>query len=66
VRTVPTSSPIPALQIFDDIVLKNKEYVDIVVGDAYQIETYYMGLVDEENKVNFYNGDRELVKQLKK
>lgn len=45
-----------ALQIFDDIVLKNKEYVDIVVGDAYKITTYYMGLVDEKNRVNFYDG----------
>ena len=50
-----------ALQIFDDIVLKNKEYVDIVVGDAYQIKTYYMGLVDEKNKVNFYDGNIRVV-----
>lgn len=50
-----------ALQIFDDIVLKNKEYVDVVVGDAYKIITYYMGLVDENNKVNFYDGDIRVV-----
>ena len=45
-----------ALQLFDDIVLKNKEYVDLVTGDAYKHQTYYMGLVDENNKVNFYDG----------
>ncbi len=45
-----------ALKIFDDVVLKNKEYVDLVVGDAYKLTTYYMGLVDEKNKVNFYDG----------
>ncbi|MCP2520212.1 Ni/Fe hydrogenase subunit alpha [Candidatus Aminicenantes bacterium AC-335-B20] len=45
-----------ALKIFDDIVLKNKEYVDIVTGDVYYHRTYYMGLVDENNKVNFYDG----------
>ncbi len=50
-----------SLQVFDDIVLKNKDYVDIVTGDAYQLETYYMGLVDADNKVNFYDGDIRVV-----
>ena len=50
-----------ALQIFDDVVLKNKEYVDVVVGEAYKMLTYYMGLVDENNKVNFYDGDVRVV-----
>ena len=45
-----------ALQLFDDIVLKNKEYVELVTGDIYKHRTYYMGLVDENNKVNFYDG----------
>jgi F420-non-reducing hydrogenase large subunit len=45
-----------ALQLFDDVVLKNKEYVDLVTGDVYAHKTYYMGLVDENNKVNFYDG----------
>ncbi len=45
-----------ALQLFDDVVLKNKDYVDIIVGDIYKHRTYYMGLVDKDNKVNFYDG----------
>ena len=45
-----------ALGLFDDVVLKNKEYVDLVTGDVYKHRTYYMGLVDENNKVNFYDG----------
>jgi F420-non-reducing hydrogenase large subunit len=45
-----------ALKIFDDVVLKNKEYVDIITGDIYFHRTYYMGLVDKNNKVNFYDG----------
>ena len=45
-----------SLQIFDDIVLKNKDYVDLIVGDVYSHKTYYMGLVDKNNKVNFYDG----------
>jgi F420-non-reducing hydrogenase large subunit len=50
-----------ALKLFDDIVLKNKEYVDLVTSDAYTHKTYYMGLVDENNKVNFYDGKLRVV-----
>lgn len=50
-----------ALKIFDDVVLQNKEYVDLVLGDVYKHQTYYMGLVDENNKVNFYDGDVRVV-----
>ena len=44
------------LKIFEDVVLKNKKYVDLITGDIYYHKTYYMGLVDEDNKVNFYDG----------
>jgi F420-non-reducing hydrogenase large subunit len=50
-----------ALQIFDDVVLKNKAYVDLVLSDTYSHRTYYMGLVDDENKVNFYDGQVRVV-----
>ena len=50
-----------ALGLFDDIVLKNKEYVDLITGDIYSHRTYYMGLVDENNKVNFYDGQIRVV-----
>jgi len=50
-----------ALQIFDDVVLKNKSYVDVVVGDAYKIKTYYMGMVNAKNQVEFYDGDLRIV-----
>ncbi len=45
-----------ALGLFDDIVLKNKDYIDLVSGDVYSHRTYYMGMVDKNNKVNFYDG----------
>ncbi|MFA5628999.1 MAG: Ni/Fe hydrogenase subunit alpha [Dehalococcoidales bacterium] len=45
-----------SLKVFDDIVLANKEYVDMIVSDAYTHRTYSMGLVDENNKVSFYDG----------
>jgi F420-non-reducing hydrogenase large subunit len=50
-----------ALEAFADIVLENKSYVDLIVGDVYRHSTYYMGLVDSNNKVNFYEGDVRVV-----
>jgi len=50
-----------ALQLFDDVVLKNKEYVDLILSDTYSHRTYYMGLVDDDNKVNFYEGKVRVV-----
>jgi len=49
------------LQVFNDVVLKNKKYVDIILSDAYKMRTYYMGTVDENNKVNFYDGKLRIV-----
>jgi F420-non-reducing hydrogenase large subunit len=51
------------LKIVDDVVLANKDYVNMIVGDAYTLKTYYMGLVDENNKVNFYDGKVRVVNQ---
>jgi F420-non-reducing hydrogenase large subunit len=50
-----------ALGLFDDLVLKSKKYVDLVGGDIYKHRTYYMGLVDKNNKVNFYDGQIRVV-----
>jgi F420-non-reducing hydrogenase large subunit len=45
-----------SLKLFNDILLDNKEYVDMILGDAYTHHTYYIGTVDANNKVNFYDG----------
>jgi F420-non-reducing hydrogenase large subunit len=50
-----------SLQLFGDIVLGNKEYLDLIVGDIYTHQTYYMGMVDENNHVNFYDGKVRVV-----
>ena len=50
-----------SLKIFDDIVLKNADYVNLIVSDPYNLPTYYMGTVDENNKVNFYDGKVRVV-----
>jgi F420-non-reducing hydrogenase large subunit len=45
-----------SLKVFEDIVLKNQAYVDLILSEAFTHRTYYMGMVDEKNKVNFYDG----------
>lgn len=45
-----------SLKLFNEVVLGNPEYLDLIVSDAYTHKTYYMGLVDEKDHVNFYAG----------
>ncbi len=50
-----------SLQLFNDIVLGNKTYLDLILGDIYTHHTYYIGTVDENNQVNFYDGKVSVV-----
>jgi F420-non-reducing hydrogenase large subunit len=50
-----------SLKLFNDIVLGNKDYVDLILGDIYTHRTHYIGLVDENNKTNFYDGKVSVV-----
>ena len=50
-----------SLKLFNDQVLANKEYLELITGNIYTMESYYMGLVDSNNKVNFYEGDIRVV-----
>ncbi len=50
-----------SLKVFDDIVLANKGYVDLILSDAFTNKTYYMGTVDENNHPNFYDGKIRVV-----
>ena len=50
-----------SLKLFNDMVLGNKEYLDLILSDAFTHQTYYMGLVDENNRVNFYDGKVRVV-----
>lgn len=49
------------LKLFKDVVLANKKYLDLVLNDSYGLKTYYMGLVDDKKKVNFYEGKLRVV-----
>jgi F420-non-reducing hydrogenase large subunit len=45
-----------SLQAFDNLVLKNPGYLDLILSDVYLHRTYYMGTVDENDQANFYDG----------
>ena len=49
------------LKLLHDVVLSNKEYVDLILNGPYYHETYSMGLVDEKNRSNFYDGKVRVV-----
>jgi F420-non-reducing hydrogenase large subunit len=44
------------MEVFEKVVLGNSGYVDLILSDPFTHRTYYMGLVDEHNRVNFYDG----------
>ncbi|HON58383.1 MAG TPA: Ni/Fe hydrogenase subunit alpha [Smithella sp.] len=50
-----------AVQLFKDAVLANKSYVDLILNEAYQLKTYYMALVDNQDKAAFYDGTVKVI-----
>jgi len=49
------------IKLFKDLVLSNKEYVDLILNGPYTLDVQNMGLVDENNAVNFYHGKVRVV-----
>jgi F420-non-reducing hydrogenase large subunit len=45
-----------SFKLFNQLVLSNEKYLDLIKGDVYKLETYYMGQVDDKNQLNFYAG----------
>jgi F420-non-reducing hydrogenase large subunit len=45
-----------SIELFGDVVLGNSDYVDLIKSDSFVHRTYDMGTVDDENRVNFYDG----------
>ncbi len=50
-----------SLRLFDEVVLSNSGYVDLILSEPYSLESYDMGLVDGNNLVNFYDGQLRIV-----
>ena len=44
------------MDLFHKVVLANPSYVELILSDAFTHRTHYMGLVDEQNRLNFYDG----------
>ncbi len=53
-----------SLQAFEDIVLKDQAYLDLVLSDLYRHETHSMGTVDVGMAPNFYEGRIRVVDTL--
>jgi F420-non-reducing hydrogenase large subunit len=49
------------LGLFGNVVLDNKDYVDLILNGPYSLVLHSMGLVDDFNKVNFYHGKVRVV-----
>jgi len=49
------------LKLFKELVVRNPEYLELIRSEAYTHKTYYMGLVDDQNRVNFYDGQIRVV-----
>jgi len=52
-----------SLKLFEDVVLKNTAYLDLILSDTYEMDSYWLGTVDRNNHVNFYDGDQRVVDQ---
>lgn len=50
-----------SLEAFRDIVLNNPESLDLIRSAAFTHRTHSMGLVDQENRLNFYDGQLRVV-----
>jgi len=50
-----------SLKLFNDVVLANKAYLGLITGNIFEMKSYYMGMVDANNRVNFYDGDIRVV-----
>ncbi len=50
-----------SLKLFEDVVLGNEDYVNLILSDAFTEATYYMGTVDANNCPNFYEGQIRVV-----
>jgi len=50
-----------SMQLFKDVVLGNKDYTDLILNGPYALRLHSMGLVDANNKVNFYDGKVRVV-----
>ncbi len=49
------------IQIFEDVILKNEKYMELITSDAYRSVINYMGTIDEKGRVNYYDGVQKII-----
>jgi F420-non-reducing hydrogenase large subunit len=49
------------LKLFEDLVLNNSDYLKLITNGPYDLRLHSMGLVDDDNRVNFYDGKVRVV-----
>ncbi len=49
------------VQLFEDVILKNEKYMELITSDAYRSVLNYMGTVDERGLVNYYDGVQKII-----
>jgi len=50
-----------SFQLFNDLILANPEYVEMITGGSYSDHTHYMGVVDDQGRVSFMDGRIQVV-----
>jgi len=50
------------VKTFEETVIKNKKYLDMITGDTYKQRTFYMGMTDKNKKVSYYDGDIRVIR----
>ncbi len=49
------------IQIFEDVILKNEKYMELITSDAYRSVLNYMGTIDKKGRVNYYDGVQKII-----
>ncbi len=50
------------LKVVDDVILSNKEYMEIILRkDLYYHNSYHMGMVDEKGRLTYYGGRQRVM-----
>jgi len=49
------------LELFHSMVLSDRGFRELLLSPAFSLRTYYMGMVDRQDKLNFYDGDIRVI-----
>jgi F420-non-reducing hydrogenase large subunit len=50
-----------AIDLFKKKVVENEQFHNLFLGERYKVETYYMGIIDEKDKMNLYDGKLRII-----